>query len=108
MTATKKICASIGVAVALAVFGCYLALPEVARGGNLALPAFLFPYAMFFGGENLWFLVLCAAQFPIYGAIFAWAWIKGWEVKVGWRLLALHLLLGIGCALIASADKLVR
>lgn len=103
-----------GWVLAVTVFGGFYSLCQIANGddSDLALPAFLFPYAFLYGMylriESFVVLILIVAQFPAYGAIFAWAWVKNCQVKVGWRLLVLHLLLGIGCALIVSADDLVR
>jgi len=111
MSGINKIGISMGIAVLLTVIGGFIALPKIANrdGYHLAFPAFLFPYAALFSrGDARSILIWITAQFPVYGVIFASAWIKDCEVKVGWRLLVLHMLLGIGCALIASADKLVR
>lgn len=100
-----------GWALGLTLFGGFYTVCELAKsdGYHLAFPAFLFPYAMyalFFSPIKIALVLLIAAQFPVYGVIFAWAWVKDCEAKVGWRLLLFHLLLGIGCALVFSADDL--
>jgi hypothetical protein len=105
-----KILTSTGLAFAVTVIAVFLALPDIAitDRGRYATSSLLFPYAMLslhaFGGDKFPLLFLGLPQFFIYGALLAWAWIRGCEQKVALRLLILHIILGVGCALIYIAD----
>ena len=49
------------------------------------------------------FFTLGLLQFFIYSAFFAWAWVWGDDLRRLWvRIGGLHLLFGVGCALLYS------
>jgi hypothetical protein len=64
--------------------------------------ALLVAYNFDIGWGVLW---LALAQFPCYGVIFGFAWVKDKLEKVWWRLLLFHTLFGVGCTILYSLDS---
>jgi hypothetical protein len=108
ITTTQKVFASVWASVVATCIGLLLSA-TVDR--DSVVPALLFPYAMLtmyvLGNDGL-FLLLGLPQFFVYGAVFAWAWICGRGQRGPWRLFILHLIVGVGCAMIYRADLLCR
>jgi hypothetical protein len=107
VTATRKTCIALAAGILAEILACLISLPELAKtGSRMPTAPFVFPYALLaiHALPELKYVpgVLLLAQFPTYGAIFAWGWIENREQSVGRRLAAYHLFLGFGCALIYS------
>lgn len=106
MSATRQYSVAIAVGFFAGLLIAGFTLPELAKcdGGTPETPASLFPYAflkMWISGD-LRFACLAFIQFPAYAAILAWAHRRSRVEAVVWRIAFLHLLLGMGAALLAS------
>jgi len=111
MTRAQKICISTGVTLVGTVLAVWCALGEMALSVAPELTApFILPYAFLtvhvFSADKWPFLFFAFAQYPAYGAILTWAWVRNREVRVGWRLLVFHTLFGIGCTLLYLTDTM--
>jgi hypothetical protein len=112
MHVAAKLLFSFVAASVVTTLAVQIALPGVARThGNPAPAAFLFPYAMLtahaFQRPPLPLVAAIALlQFFVYSAFFAWAWILGRRMqRISHRIIVVHVLLGIGCALLYHFDS---
>src|SRR5688572_6219073 len=102
MTPRRKVIVSMAIALVVTVLAAALAAPLLARShDDNTIACLLFPYALLFAyitdGNLLW-TAIGLLQFPIYGAIYAHAWIHGFEGNVLLRIAVPHLLSGLGCS----------
>lgn len=93
--ATVSFVAWIGAGVVAGAVAIVVALSSAGGGhGSYGLAAVLFPYTMistrFFGSITPPFMVLAVIQFPVYGAVIAWAGDRGGKWKVLAAIAAVH------------------
>ena len=107
MRSGAKTFVCLGTALLITVLAAAISIP-VQSGQSEAPAAFFFPYAFLAaylrgGRMDALFFTLGLLQFFIYSAFFAWAWVWGDDLRRLWvRIGGLHLLFGVGCALLYS------
>jgi len=111
MTASRKVITAIAITIVVTMLAVGLSGSEMAMSdGRKPTAPFVFPYAMLavhlFNVSSLSFAILALGQFPLYGAILAWAWVVNCVGKVWWRMGLVHTLVGTASAFLWSIDPL--